>query len=413
LLLAALLGRDPRAGLAELARCPAGLASGLVLGGFWFARNLIACGNPLFPASVEMGPIRWQGILSRELMTRTTQIAVWREGHWGHFTPANLARFYGPAFCLLVVLGLLAWLVRSIARRRERARVAAPEAAPIASNRSIRLTLAWIGAACVWVFLVSPYSGVSYPARGGQPAILSTDNVRYLLPAVVALIPLAAAGLAGLRLPWLVTILAVVALVFGLRPMWGHVVPGIVLAAVVAYLWPRFAAKPARRYRAARMGLAVLFASAVALGISTVEPFRERICDLIWDSYVDRFPNLPAAVLARLEPEAGDRPIACVGLKTRWYYYGRSLSSRPTYVPVATPWVRASSPYHFVPDPRDKAEHALWLENLAHSRAAFVVVAPLGADCTGPPIESTWCATDTARFRPVARHGCVVAYAVR
>lgn len=417
LIVAALLGRDPRVGLAEVARAPVALATGLLLGGFWFVRNLIACGNPLFPASVQLGPIRWNGILSRELMTRTTQLAVWREGHWGHLTPANLVLFYGPAFCLLVVLAIVASIARVIARRGNGARE--PEMSPRATGapdaaraRATRLTLAWLGAACVWVFLVSPYSGVSYPARDGRPAILSTDNMRYLLPAMVALLPLAAASLSHLRRPWLVITLFVAALVMGLRTMWGHVIPGVALAAVIGWFWPRVAGGLVR-YRAGRLALAVACAGTLALAATVVEPFRVRICDLVWDGYADRYPNLPASLLERLRIGARDRPIACVGLKTRWYYYGRTLGSRPLYVPVATSWKRATRPFHFVPDPRDRAERALWLANLAHSHAAFVVLAPLGGDCANPPIESMWCAADTARFRPFARHGCVVAYAVR
>ena len=372
----------------------------LLVGAFWLVRNTIACGNPLYPAETVLGPLRLAGLLPHALMSRTTQWAVWREGYAGQLTVAHLYRFYGVSL-ILIGLGLaLGWIAR-----RTRANPAGSRAAPEWP------VLALFALASLALYLVSYYSGVNWPPRDGHPAVLTVANVRYLLPGLIALLPLAARGLSVNS--WIAG--GCVALGIGLygwqlRSLSSHVLPGLVVAAAfLAALRIPFSA--AARARWTPIALPFVLGLPLALAAITTDAVRERASSLAWDDYRARIHVLPGALATRVRSLADGRPVACVGLHTVYQVSGRTFRGRPIYAPVAIPWREATSPWRFATDPRERADRAQWLANLESARAALIVVAT--EDSLRPPIERAWCAADSTRFRLVARDQGDEVYEIR
>ena len=382
--------RDGRLGLA-----PGMLLLPLALGGFWIARNLLLTGNPLYPSEVRLGAIRLPGIESFEVLSRTTQLAVWREGYAGHLTPGNLERFFGPPqFLAALGLAVAAWT--GVSRR-------APSN-DAGLGLGIRpLALLAIGGAAL--FLVSPFSGAYWPATGGRPPGLNWDNLRYLMPAVVAAVPIAALGLS--RFGTVAVVLLAAAIAYDVRRWIGHVVPGIVAVAIAA-LALRLIVSWLGRRRVPEGGAArrpswliapgvAAAAIGIALAVVAVEGKREKLTERIWDGYLPRIHNLDAASLRRVRAEAKGRPIAVVGMDAWWGYYGRDFSGRPLYVPVGRD-ARGPLRWSFERDPRERADSTRWRRNLASSGACFVVAGAFQGDCDRVPVERRWMAADPERF---------------
>jgi hypothetical protein len=397
----AVLGAGWRESLRALSRCRVALAFALLIGGFWIARNLAATGNPLFPAPFHLGPLRAPGILSDSTLSRTSQIAVWREGFAGQLTLRNLVTFCGPLI-YLAGLGLAVWLANATSTARGWQ--------PARGARRERAGLAAIALVSFGLFLVVPFSGASEPAAGGQPPVLANDSVRYLYPTFAAALPLVAVGLSAIPLSGVLAGAMAILLGVALRHSLAHIGLGVVLAMPLGWLGGRFA-KHAGLAAAAIAG--VVIATALALAMSFVEPGRERVAEMVWSGYVDHFRSAPLGAIRALREDVNDRPIACVGVYAWWPFYGREFSGRPIYVPVGMSWAQGSRPYHFEPDPRDRADHALWLANLAQSGAKAVVIGTGNDSTWTPPIEERWCTEDTARFRATPLSNHLLAYLVR
>ena len=394
---------------------PGRLALPLALGGFWLARNLLLTGNPLFPSELRLGPIHLAGLESFALLSRTTQLAVWREGYAGHLTPENLERFFGPAQ-LLMALGLVLAAARGLGRRA---------GAPLPDRRITRgldagagagpLTAIAIGGALL--FLISPFSGAYWPAEHGKPPGLNWDNLRYLMPAVMAALPLAAAGLSGRLTPGTITLLGA-AIVWDTRRWAGHVLPGVALAALVAVIaWGvRRARGDANLWKSlwtrhwTWLGPAgvVTAAAALALAVTVVDGQRERLSDSIWNGYLPRIHDLRAEDLRSLRKEARGRAIAVVGMDAWWGYYGRTFGGHPVYVPVGIE-AQVSRRWSFTRDERAQPDSARWRRNLAASGARFVVIGAFGGDCGRVPIERRWMEADSAHFERLVGACCATA----
>jgi hypothetical protein len=394
----ALLGPGAGARARALLTRRAALLAVLVVAGFWYARNALATGNPEFPASVRLGPWALPGLLDQELMRRTAQVFVWLEGWPGHTTARNLWRFFGPALPALA-LGL-GFAIPALVRR------------PPPGARM----LATVSAVAALLFLFGPFSGAYWPAEGGRAPRLNLDNLRLLLPALMAAAPLAAVGLSRLGMPRAVGAALVVVALAGLVRYMTHLVPGLALAAL-----PLLAYRPlarwggasllARRPLLAAVPLAMVMV-ALALAVVRVEARRERVTDEVWDCFAKDIHNVDARLARALRIRAGGRPIACAGLDSWWAFYGRAFRGRPVYVPVAPPRARAPG-WEPAAAARARADRAAWLAALERSGAAFVVVGSPGGDCTEHYVEGDWCAADTARFEPVARRRCARVFRVR
>jgi hypothetical protein len=136
----------------------------------------------------------------------------------------------------------------------------------------------------------------------------------------------------------------------------------------------------------------------MAAAVMLVEPMRQRITDRSWDTIIQRFDSIPAAVAREVRSESGGRPIAVAGTVSVWALYGRELDGRPEYVPVGYPLANARALWRFAPDVRERASAELWRRNLKESGAPFVV---LVSGERFKPVERDWCASDTAHFTPV------------
>jgi len=396
LLLIALGGRHAATRLRVLGGRRAALAVALFAGAFWYARNGLATGNPLFPAEVGIGGVTLPGLMSRVDLRRTTQLVVWREGLAGHTTVGSVLRFYGPGLAALL-LGALAWLPFGwSARSREDARA-----------RACALLAIAFGA----FYLVTPFSGLYLPHVPGGPPRLNFDNLRLLLPTLVALAPVAAAGLSRLRPAWLPAGALLALWLLALGGKLGHVLPGIALAALLLLALRALAARlgaSARRVAASALALAVV--ALLAFSVARVDAARERIEASGWDGHLARIHNLPWATLRALRERAADRRVAVTGVASWWGLYGRDFSGRPVYVPVEESWASASRPYRLLPEARLRPDRQVWLENLRRAQVAYVVVGCPDESCRVVMDESRWCADDRAHFEPIEVRPCAAAY---
>ena len=389
-----------RESLALLRAQRASLPVALLLALFWFARNGLGTGNPLFPVALRVGLLRLPGLDDGIDLARTTQAAVWREGYAGHLAPRHVLANFGVTASLLACAGLLAgalnrWL---------------PSAGD-EQARDTRLRLSLFAVVSFAVFLFSPFSGAYMEARGDMPPMLNPDNLRYLFPTLVAAVAVGAAALPRGRVGTVTAAVLALLALFPLRPFVGHVVPGLVLALVGVAGWRRLAL--ARRLTPPRaVALSILLAAGVGLAAAGVEESRARVVDGIWDGYRWRDHNLTAADVRRVTEAAARRPFGVVGVNAWSNYYGPDLSARPVHVPFDRTWRQATSSWSFLPDLRERPDHERWLRNLAESRVPILVVGWDPADRDKPP-EWDWCLADTAHFRPMLGSGTDRAYEVR
>ncbi len=326
---------------------------------------------------------------------------MWLEGYAGHTTPHKLWGFYGAALAA-GLLGVPLWMA---ARGRERGGLAAT--APRDGGRTIFL----VAIACMLLYLLGPFSGAYAPAMNGNAPRLNLDNLRLAVPTFVAFAPLAAAGLSRLPLPSLIAGALGLLSLFLLRRMAGHVVPGMLVAALLMMMTHVLAR---RRWSLALRALGLLLVTgALALVVAKVDRGRERVFAAVWDGYARRIHNLSYADVQQVRRLADGRPIAVTGVDSWWGYYGRDFSGHPVYVPVGRPWSEAASAWEFHPDYRDQADRGRWAENLVRSGAAVVVVGSPGERCSVAYVESAWCRVGGAHFHPFISEWCDTAYEVR
>ncbi len=376
----------------------------LGLGLFWLVRNFAAAGNPMFPMTLRLGALHLPGLTDPAALARTSQLWLWLHGYAGHLTAGNLIRVFGWAVPLLALIALVG-VLRGIVGRAAR-----PGTQPPARPMPDRGWLIAFVAGSFALFLLSPFSGSFSAPAPGRPPGLNVDNLRYLMPTLVALLPLAAAAVSAWGAHAVLNGALTLLVALGCARFARHVLPGVLLAALAVALAPRIArgqmsavAKPA-----SMIGLALLLGGAATL----VDAHRERIVDRIWDGYLARTHNLPSDIIRQLRQEAAGRPIAIAGMDAWSAYYGRDLRGRPVYVSPSEPWRATSRPYHFPSAAEGLARRDLWLENLGRSGAAFVVIGPPQGHCEAMPPEAAWCSQDSVRFALVARSGCDLAYRV-
>jgi hypothetical protein len=232
--------------------------------------------------------------------------------------------------------------------------------------------------------------------------------VRFLIPALVILLPIAALALE--RVPPLVLVpLTIATVVIGLRAHLGHLLPGAIVGAALVLAW---SLRPREPLLIRRVALATLGVLGLALPVVTLETTRARLLDRAWDRFAVRFRNPPAAMIEDVREAAAGRTVAVFGISTLWPFYGRDFSGRPVYVPVGRPIEEVSGPFCFAGDRRAAADRELWLRNLESARAAFVVGGRAGQTFQLRP-EHVWCAGDSARFEPILRDGKGEIYRVR
>ena len=397
----AIAARGAAARVGDLLRHRAALLTAIFAGGYWYARNALSTGNPLYPAGSVIAGRTLPGLLDHETLRRTMQAFVWLEGHGGHFTLPHLVRWFGPGIVALA-LGVALWLVRE-AR-------AGGDARHEPLHRRAAL-FALLSAACFVFYLFTPFSGLYLPAVHGEPLRLNLDNLRLLLPTAVTALPLAALGFSSLGGGPVVAAVLSLAWLAGLGLRLAHVVPGIAIAALLA--WGSRATRQPGPWRiATRWAAGTAAVVGISFAVAIVDPLREAGEARAWDGFLPRIQNLRWEPLRKLREDSRDRPLAIVGPASWWALYGRDFSGRPAYVPVASRESETDRPFRLLPENRQGADHDLWLANLRESGARYVVISGLGDSCDAIP-EQAWCRDDTARFQRVDSARCTVAYRVR
>jgi hypothetical protein len=384
--------------VAELPRHAGSLLAIVFAGGWWYVRNAMDTGNPLFPAGTVLGRLKLPGLLEQETLRRTLQLVVWLEGHAGHLTIPNVLKWFGPG-AVAIALGCVLWPALK------------PSAigGPTLGRRRATM-FALLSMACAAFFLVTPFSGLYLPAVHGEPERVNLDNLRLLLPSLVLAAPVAAAGLSALGGEPIVAAVLVLVWIAGLGIRVAHVLPGIVVAGLLA--WAADVTRRSGPLRTlARAATAAGFVLGISLAVASVDGLRERGEANAWNGFLARIQNMRWETLRDLRRQSDRHVVAIVGPASWWGLYGRDFKGRPRYVPVASPWSETDRPGRLLPERRDHPDHELWLANLRASGARFIVVSGLGDSCDVIP-EQAWCRDDTARFVPVATARCAVAYRI-
>jgi len=292
----------------------------LAAGGFWFARNLIAVGNPL--PWLRLGPLPGVPLLHHgQSFTVAHYLA---HGGGSAYFASGLEHELGPLWPGLLGLALIGALLGVAARSR-----GATQLVGVAAL------------ACALGYLVTPKSAGGLP---GAPVLFAT-NLRFAAPAL-----LMGGVLLALRLPlpprrwtrWSAALgglgVAAAALDYGAigdHPVGaglGVVAVGSCLLAVGltrrAARWPRAAASPVRRGLVALPAIALLLGLIVPVGLAVAALERHG-------RYADRSNNIRIAY-AWAGPLRHAR-IALAGSFAQYPFYGAALSNRVQWIGVPGP----------------------------------------------------------------------------
>jgi hypothetical protein len=409
---------------------------------YWFARNAVQFGNPLYPLHVEaFGVTLLQGWYTREtLLESRYHIPV---SDWRWFV-LILLRGMDPALVPFWIGGILAGIV--------------------SPSRTKRLLLWLIGLACVHVvlyWLFNPYQTqdrflFAAFALLAVPVAVLIDRWPMLSPAMPALLaihllvgPAAVADAVGLRSrfglddPDLPGLLSAVVPLTGRVPFHSHPVlrsRAVLLAALAAgaalFVWRH--EKNWRRIVAGGLAF-VLAATGVAFRASRsiiredAQAFRFYP---IWPrvGYTAGWLALDAATAA---DDFRDRParVAYAGTNLPYYLFGRQLQNQVSYVNVNAHADFRLHDYHRLfasrgeplatnstPDwDRRETDELAWLENLRGREIDLLFIGFTNAaggqhnfyDAEGFPIERTWADRHPEAFTLLHADARTRLYAVR
>jgi hypothetical protein len=287
-----------------------------LFGGFWMLRNWVGSGSPLFPQGVPL-----LAHTPHDYVRDCVGFSV--ADYLGK--PDVLREFIWPAMREALSLGGLVlavgWLCAGVAAVRSRRRGQGP-------GPAVWLLL---GAAVV---LAAAYVITPYTALGGRdrPAVAG-PNVRYLVPAVIAVAPLVAWWIGRLGRGRVVAeVICAIALLEGIRRgfdvparNWALGAAALVAAAAVAFAFVRLHARYPRR-------IVVVGAGALVALVAVIVSYDRQ------DEYMsDRFATAHPAVRALAALPAGER-VGLAGYYNPgftapvWPAFGPRIENRVEYI---------------------------------------------------------------------------------
>ncbi|HEX2393110.1 MAG TPA: hypothetical protein VHI77_09345 [Solirubrobacterales bacterium] len=293
----------------------------LAAGGYWYARNLIAAGNPI-PEVSHLGPISLphperlqEGRPGFDIVHYATDSGVWR-----HYFAPGLHQAFG-ALWPLVVLGAAAAALLTLLRGRD-------------------TLLRWLGGVALFGLIAYLFTPLSAAGAEGEPVGFGI-NIRYVVPALLAgivLVPLPRALDPPRRQRWLMGALVLVLLLTD-RPdaivhdggrLFAVLIVGLAVAVPAALLLARDRGASAAALLA---GFAALALAVVALGYPAQRHYlRERFRNQVADE------SIPGMNLDSAYRWARDRHHTRIGLVgttagfAGYGFYGIDLSNRVHYL---------------------------------------------------------------------------------
>lgn len=336
-------GSAPRPPLAPLAL----VVPALWVGTFWYARNVVLVGNPLGVVRVTAGSlIVFPGPIDPATLWPTTLAGLFdlqRADHWRVIGTVIRTRLGLP--CYLLAAAALALVVRP---------------RPVARPAVLTL-LAFLGS--VAAYLTTPFSAVI--GRGATELTpWMGENLRYALPAVALLGPLAALGATRTAGPVVVASAALAVFAGTLRAASALAAAGVGLA------WTA-SASYRRRPRVA-CGLATALAAAALVGSSRLRMHR--------DAERARLYGRVPALVTRLLPPGG--AVAHVVTARSYPLYGPRYTNRVAFAPGVG------------------LDRDAWTAELRRRGVVLVALGPLGAHQRDRP-ECVWLADPAGPFEHV------------
>ncbi|MBI3898442.1 MAG: hypothetical protein HY308_09120 [Gammaproteobacteria bacterium] len=370
-------------------------------GSYWYLRNLMLSGNPIFPA--DFGP--FPGPFGRDDQFRTTlaywmraagtNVALWKE---------IIRTYLGWGFCL-GLLAFLGYFVSAYRSLRLRA---------ISSDEMRWKTLAvfMLGVILLLAHPFMPFSGtIDSPDAGFVPM------QRYIIgPFAIGLVLLAVVSDTWKLSRWLVLPVAIAAIV----QSWVNVIPqspvefvgGVAFGVVFAAgLW--LADKSPKQFRGWRTPACGMFLVVVAVLAAWV-PYKQALTDKLIETYAGGKDSAAGDAWALMRLVPNDARVTAFG-PDMWMYYplfGRRLRVSPqpgdengaAYVhyhlrqPRSTRWWWHDSPATF--------SAAEFLENLRNRNIDFVLTTK-GDSQEWPPQYAALMRSNTADLIRVSEHSAL------
>lgn len=354
------------------------IGSMAVAGGFWYARNLVAVGNPVPSVGLRVGDIGPPRLPMRLVDRYGFSVADYLlDGKvWRSFFVPGLSDAFGPLWPL-IVLGPLVTGIVAIVRGRSW----------LIRGLGVTVVISFVA------YLVTPTTALG---ERGEPVLFGA-NLRYLAPALIVGLVLMPVWASSRNLGWAAAAVSLAVVIATLPYGWqGNVlaagVAGVVATAVVAVML--HGAPPLQRTTRAAAAIALIGIVAAAGLFVQGEYLRRRFAT---DAYRSA-PNRAAFAWAQSVDGA---TIGTSGFFLNYPLYGAELTNRVRYIGAHEP------DGAFV----DARTCSTWKDLVNRGRFDYVVTMPPFPGFPEPPMAS-WARSDDAVV-DILRSGRESVFAVR